>query len=83
MKWLKNTRKRMNEMKQRGLERTLQMQAERQRKKIRKHQNRPEGALKAIETGMFCKSNPLAVMKKEYYRRKYKREQEAKRYKSD
>jgi len=75
---LKNIRDRMNEMKQRGLERTLQMQAEKQRKKIKRHQNRNPGAVKAIEEGLICKSNPLDVMKKEYHRRKYERTKKTK-----
>ena len=77
---LKQIRQRMDEMKQKGLERTLQMQAEKQRQKIKRHQNRPDGAVKAIEEGLICKSSPLDVMKKEYTRRKYERNQRVKKH---
>ena len=75
---LKDIRQRMDEMKQRGLERTLKMQDEKRRKKLKRHQNRPDGAIKAIEAGLICKSNPLDVMKKEYVRRKYERTKKTK-----
>lgn len=59
---------------ERGREVTLQMQAERQRKRLHKMQNMDEGAVKAIMTGLQSKETPLSVMKQEYHRRKYERE---------
>lgn len=58
---------------ERGRQVTLQMKAERQRKKLRKFMDMKPGARKAITEGMMSKSSPLDVMKNEYKRRKYER----------
>jgi len=60
---------------QKGREVTLQMKAEKQRKRLRKAMYRKPGALKAISDGISLKKSPLDVMKEEYDRRKYEREQ--------
>jgi len=59
---------------QRGREITEQMKAERARKRNKKISEMDDGALKAIMDGYRSKSNPMDVMKQEYYRRKYERE---------
>ena len=68
----------MQELKQRGIERTEQQKAEKLRKKQNKMVNMKPGARKAIIEGVALKKNPLDVMKDEYERRKYERKQKAK-----
>ena len=64
----------------RGKEVTQQMKAEKIRKRINKAQNRKPGPVKAISDGITLKKWPTAVMKEEYERRKYEREQ---KYRND
>lgn len=73
-KKIEEKKKKMQEMIQKGKERTMQQKAERARKKINKYQNMKPGARRAIVEGRMMKKGPLAVMKEEYYRRKYERE---------
>jgi len=77
-KKLEEQRKKMQELKQRGIERTEQQKAEKLRKKQNKMVNMKPGARKAIIEGVALKKNPLDVMKDEYERRKYERKQKAK-----
>lgn len=58
----------------RGKEITEQMRAERLRKRQSNLVDAKPGAITAIKRGMFTKANPLDVMKEEYVRRKYERE---------
>ena len=59
---------------QRGREVTEQMRAEKPRKKNDWIDNTKPGSIRAIRVGLASKANPLDVMKEEYYRRKYERE---------
>jgi len=76
---LKDKIKHLQELKQRGIERTEQMKAEKLRKKLRKAMDRKPGAVKAICDGLALKESPLAVMGKEYSRRKYERKEREKK----
>lgn len=62
---------------ERGREITMQMKAERARKKNKRIDEMQPGAVKAIAEGLRSKSSPLDVMKQEYYRRKYEREKKS------
>ena len=62
----------------RGTEVTQQMKADKIRKKMKKAKDNKPGAIKAISEGMAFKKSPLDVMKEEYERRKYEREQKHK-----
>ena len=55
---------------EKGREITLQQQAERKRKKLRKAMERKPGAVKALQDGMIYHRHPLDVMKDEWDRRK-------------
>jgi hypothetical protein len=59
---------------QRGREVTEQMKAERIRKKQNRLINAKPGAVTAIRTGLVTHASPLDVMKEEYNRRKYERD---------
>ena len=72
-------RKHLEELKQRGIERSRQLEDERKRKKQRKFENMKPGARHAIVEGMILKKHPLDVMRDEYDRRKYEREKKYKR----
>jgi hypothetical protein len=72
-KRLKKFVKNKQEQIQRGREVTLQMEAERLRKRNERIDNMKEGAIKAVMDGLRTKSSPMDVMKQEYTRRKYER----------
>ena len=63
------------EQMQRGVKVTQQMKAERQRKRTNKLIDAKPGAVTAIRKGLSTRSRPMDVMKDEYSRRKYEREQ--------
>jgi len=71
-------KKKLQEQYQRGKERTDQMKAEKLRKKTNKLQHMKPGAHKAIVEGMALKKSPMDVMREEYSRRKYERQQKKK-----
>ena len=73
-------KKDMQEQMQRGRIVTEQMRAEKLRKKQNKYKDMKPGARKAIHDGMVMRKSPLDVMRDEYSRRKYEREQ---KYKDD
>jgi len=62
-----------------GRERSLQMEDERRRKKANKVANMKPGARRAIYEGLIARKGPLDVMKEEYVRRKYGRQQKQKK----
>jgi len=68
----------MQDQMQRGREVTEQMRAEKLRKKVNKVKNMKPGARKAITEGVAMKKHPMDVMREEYNRRKYEREQKKK-----
>ena len=72
---LKAKRKSMQVQMHRGRVVTEQMKAERKRKKINKLINMKPGAKQAIAHGIAMKKKPVDVMKDEYNRRVYEREQ--------
>lgn len=72
---LKEKKKSMQDQMQRGRKVTEQMKAEKMRKKINKRINMKPGARQAIVHGMAMKRSPVDVMKEEYNRRVYEREQ--------
>ena len=72
---LEEKKRKMQEQMQRGRERTQQERAEKLRKKVNKIQNAKPGAVTTMRKGMISKSSPLSIMKEEYSRRKYEREQ--------
>jgi epoxyqueuosine reductase QueG len=72
-------KRKMQEQYQRGKQITEQMKAERLRKKANKLSSMKPGARKAISEGLATRSKPLDVMKREYERRKYEREQKYKK----
>ena len=65
---------------QKGKEVTLQMKAEKLRKKMNKLQDAKPGTVTTMRKGIMTKQSPIDVMKEEYGRRKYEREQ---KYKGD
>ena len=76
---------RLNEKKQklqdqmkRGLEVTQQMKDEKKRKKMNNLLHMKPGARQAIVHGMALKKHPMDVMREEYERRRYEREQKKK-----
>ena len=75
---LKNIKKKLQEQYWRGKEKTEQQKAERLRKKTQKRINMKPGAKKAILDGLDERTNPMEVMRREYTRRKYEREQKKK-----
>jgi len=78
---LKAKKKSMQEQMQRGRVVTEQMRAERKRKKINKLINMKPGARKAISDGIVLRKSPLDVMREEYDRRRFEREQKNKKKK--
>lgn len=75
---LKEKKKSMQDQMQRGRERTEQMKAERLRKKMDNLLHMKPGARQAIVHGLAMKKHPMEVMKEEYSRRKFEREQKKK-----
>ena len=63
---------------QRGRVVTEQMKAEKLRKKINKRIDMKPGARQAIVHGLVMKKKPMDVMKEEYNRRRFEREQKKK-----
>ena len=63
---------------QRGRERTEQQKAERLRKKMDNLLHMKPGAKQAIVHGMMMRKSTKDVMRDEYHRRKYEREQKKK-----
>lgn len=76
---LKDKIKHLRDLKQRGIERTEQMKAEKLRKKFRKAMDRKPGAVKAISDGIALKKSPLTVMGEEYSRRRYESKERQKK----
>lgn len=77
-KKLLKKKKDMQEQMQRGRIVTEQMRAEKLRRKQNKYANMKPGARKAIHDGLVMRKSPLDVMKDEYSRRKFEREQKCK-----
>lgn len=75
---MKAKKKSMQDQMQRGREVTEQMKAEKLRKKINKQLDMKPGARQAIVHGMALKKSPMDVMREEYERRRYEREQKKK-----
>lgn len=75
---LKEKKKSMQTQMQRGREVTEQMKAERLQKKINKRIDMKPGARQAIVHGLAMKKTPMEVMKEEYNRRRFEREQKRK-----
>jgi len=73
---LKEKKRKMEAQIERGKERTIQMKAEKQRRKLDNVLHMQPGARKTIKEGYLMKKKPLDVMKEEYYRRKQKRAEE-------
>jgi len=59
---------------QRGKEVSQQMKDKKQRDKLKKAMDRKPGAIKAITDGIVLKKTPWQVMRDEYNRRKFERE---------
>lgn len=57
---------------------TEQMRAEKLRKRGERLANMKPGARRAITEGIIARKNPMDVMKEEYERRKYERQQKYK-----
>ena len=72
---LKEKKQKMQSQMQRGRVVTEQMRAEKLRRKINKRIDMKPGAGQAIVHGMAMKKSPMDVMKEEYSRRRYEREQ--------
>ena len=72
--WLTNFILKKHMQYQRGKEITEQMKAERLRKKQNSLVDAKPGAVTTIRRGMFTRANPLDLMKEEYTRRKYERD---------
>ena len=77
---LKEKKDKLKEQYHRGIEVTQQMKADKLCKRMKKAKDHTPGAVKAISEGIAFKKSPLDVMKEEYERRKYEREQ---KYKDD
>ena len=75
---LEEKKRKMQLQIQRGRERTEQMKAEKLRKKSYNLLHMKPGARQAIVSGMMLRKSPLDVMKEEYSRRRYVREQKKK-----
>jgi len=82
---LKSLREKLEKKKQsmqdqidRGRERSRQMEDERRRNKANKVSSMKPGARRAIHEGLLARKGPVDVMKEEYARRKYEREQKKK-----
>jgi len=71
-------KKELQDQYRRGVERTEQMKAEKLRKKANKLKHMKPGARKAMIEGVAMKKSPMAVMRDEYSRRKYERQQKKK-----
>lgn len=76
---LLNKKKQLQEQYQRGKQVTEQMKAERLRKKANRLSSMKPGARKAMVEGLATRSKPMDVMRREYERRKYEREQKYKK----
>jgi len=63
---------------QKGKEVTQQMKAEKLRKKMNKLADAKPGAVTTMRKGIMAKQSPMDVMKEEYGRRKYERNQKYK-----
>jgi len=77
-KKLEEKKHRMQEQVQRGREKSLQMEDERRRKRANKLASLKPGARRAIHEGLLARKSPVDVMKEEYSRRKYERQQKQK-----
>ena len=75
---IKQKKKALQDRYMRGVKVTQQMKAEKMRNKINKKINAKPGAVTAIRQGLMTKDTPTNVMKMEYERRKYEREQKHK-----
>lgn len=76
---LKEKKRKMQDQMERGRKVTEQMKAEKLRKKTNKRINMKPGARQAIVHGMTMKKSPMDVMREEYERRRYEREQKKKK----
>jgi len=63
---------------ERGRQRTLDIQVKKEERRQKKLMQMKPGARRAITEGILAKKSPLDVMKEEYWRRKYEREQKNK-----
>ena len=79
---LREKKKSMQDQMERGRKVTEQMKAERLRKKIDKKINMKPGARQAIVHGMSMRKSPMDVMREEYDRRRFEREQKQKKKKT-
>ena len=79
---LKDKKKSMQAQMQRGREVTGQMKADKMRKKMDNLIHMKPGARQAITHGLMMRKKPLDVMKEEYSRRLYEREQKKKEKKA-
>ena len=78
---LKAKKKSMQERMQRGRVVTEQMRAERLRKRVDKRVDMKPGVRQAIVHGIALKKSPMDVMREEYSRRRFEREQKNKKEK--
>ena len=74
---LKKKQEMLDQM-QRGRERTEQMRAEKLRRKANRLSSMKPGARRAIIEGVAMKKKPLDVMREEYSRRRFERENKKK-----
>lgn len=72
---LEEKKKQLQAMKDRGRVVTEQQKAEKKRNLKHRIKHMKPGARHAITEGLMTRSNPMTVMKQEYSRRKYEREQ--------
>ena len=72
--WLSNFILKKQMQVKRGREITEQMRAEKLRKKQSNLVDAKPGAITTIRRGLFTRADPLDLMKEEYARRKYERD---------
>lgn len=75
---LKEKKKKMQAQMERGRVVTEQMKADKKRKHMDNFIHMKPGARQAITYGLAMKKNPMEVMKEDYNRRRYEREQNKK-----
>lgn len=75
---MKEKKKKMKAQMQRGRIVTEQMKAEKKRKRTDNLIHMKPGARQAIAHGLAMRKNPMEVMREEYVRRRYEREQKKK-----
>lgn len=75
---LKEKKRSMLAQMQRGREVTEQMRADKKRKKMDNLIHMKPGSCQAITHGLMMRKKPMEVMREEYERRRYEREQKQK-----